>query len=125
MALEILERNRVVMDAARTVHQRLGKRCPVERYQAELVEELRMRGIGIRDQRNSRILFGGHDVGVYLSDILIDGEMLIEIKRAERLTDEEKENFGRFVEEIEYQRGYLMNFAGEDLEVATFPPSSR
>ena len=84
-----------------------------------------MRGIGVRDQRNTRIFMGGQNSGVYLADILIDGETLIEIKRAERLTEAEKERFGRFVEEIKYQRGYLMNFAGEDLEVATFPPSSR
>jgi GxxExxY protein len=125
MATKTLERNQVVLDAARTVHQRLGKRCSVEQYEEELVGELRMRGIGVRDQRNTRIFMGGQNGGVYLADILIDGETLIEIKRAERLTEAEKERFGRFVEEIKYQRGYLMNFAGEDLEVATFPPSSR
>jgi len=125
MATETLERNRVVLDAARTVHRRLGKRCSVEQYEEELVGELRMRGIGIRDQRNTRIFMGGRNTGVYLADILIDGETLIEIKRADRLTEEEKKSFGRFVEETEYQRGYLMNFAGEDLEVATFPPSSQ
>lgn len=114
-----------MLDAARSVHQRLGKRCPVERYETELVQELTRRGIGVRGEKNTQILFGGQSVGVYLADILIDGRVLIEIKRAERLTDEEKESFGRFVEQIEYQRGYLMNFAGEDLEVATFPPSSQ
>ena len=119
-----VERHMQVMEAARTVHGRLGKRHPVEHYEAELTGELRTRGIGVRETRNTRILFGGKQLGVYLADILIDGEILIEIKRALRLTDEEKENFGRFVRDIRCQRGYLMNFAGDDLEVATFPPTS-
>jgi len=123
MALTSLERRQRVIEAARTVHKRLGKRCSVEQYEAELTEELRMRGIGIRREKTTRILYGGTAVGAYLADILVDGEVLIEIKRASRLTDEEKERFGRFVQDIQCQRGYLINFAGDDLEVATFPPS--
>jgi len=120
-----LARHQHVIEAARTVHRRLGKRRPLERYEAALVEELRMRGIGIRDNKNTQIFFGGASVGVYLADIIIDGEILIELKRAPKLTDDEKECFGRFVADFEYQRGYLMNFAADDLEVETFPPSPR
>ena len=119
------ERHTMVMDAARSVHGRLGRRCPVERYEAALAEELRMRGIGIRDQKQTHIFFGGASKGVYLADIMIDGETLIEIRRTTKLTDDEKAGFGRFVDEIQYQRGYLVNFAGDDLEVEQFPPSSR
>lgn len=120
-----LERHVQVLKAARTVHERLGKRRPVEQYEAELSEELALRGIGIRREQKTQILFGGVGVGVYLADIVIDGDTVIEIKRAQRLTDEEKESFGRFVTDFRYQRGYLMNFAGDDLEVETFPPSPR
>ena len=125
MALTTLERYGQVLESARAVHKRLGKRHPVERYEAELTAELTRRGIGIRDQKNTRILFGGTSTGVYLADILIDGEVLIEIKRADRLTEAEKESFGSFIRDNKYQRGYLMNFAGDDLEVAMFPPSPR
>lgn len=125
MALRALGRDEQMLEAARVVHKRLGRRHPVERYEAELSEELRSRGIGIRQQKNTRILYGGTHVGVYLADIVIDGEVLIEIKRADRLTESEKESFGQFIEETTYQRGYLINFAGDDLEVATFPPSPR
>jgi GxxExxY protein len=93
----------------------------VERYEAALAEELRMRGVGIRGQKQTHIFFGETSTGVYLADLIIDGNTLIEIKRAPKLTDDEKAGFGRFVEEIQYQRGYLVNFAGDDLEVAQFP----
>ena len=125
MTLRALGRNEQMLDAARAVHKRLGKRHPLERYEAELTEELRSRGIGIRQQKNTRILYGGTNVGVYLADIIVDGEVLLEIKRVDRLTEAEKESFGSFIEETAYQRGYLINFAGDDLEVATFPPSPR
>ena len=125
MALKTLERYGHVLDAAKAVHKRLGKRHPVERYETEMTAELTRRGVGIRGQKNTRILFGGTTTGVYLADILIDGNVLVEIKRAERLTEAEKESFRDFIESNEYQRGYLMNFAGDDLEVATFPPSPR
>ncbi len=120
--MTVAERHTMVLDAARSVHARLGKRQPVERYEAELAEELRARGIRVHDQKQTHIYFGGASTGVYLADLIVDGNMLIEIKRAAKLTDEEKESFARFVEEIRYQRGYLMNFAGDDLEVAEFPP---
>jgi GxxExxY protein len=110
-----------MLDAARTVHKRLGKRQSIESYEAGLAEELRLRGIGIRGDGNTRILYGGSSVGVYLADILVEGDTLIEIKRAERLTEEEKRSFDRFVRDMKWQRGYLINFAGDDLEVATFP----
>ncbi len=118
------ERHETVLEAAREVHRRLGKRQPVELYEAALAEELRMRGIGIRDQKQTHVFMGGATRGVYLADLLVDGEVLIEIKRAIRLTDEEKAGFGRFVNDIGYQRGYLMNFAADDLEVAHFPTVS-
>ena len=115
------ERHTMVMDAARTVFERLGRMQPVECYEAALAEELRMRGVGIRGQKQTHIYFGGTSRGVHLADLIIDGNTLIEIKRAPKLTDEEKESFGQFVNEIQYQRGYLVNFAGQDLEVAQFP----
>ena len=125
MALRVAERHERMLDAARAVHRRLGRRQPLEQYEAELTEELRVRGIGIRGRKNTRILFGGTNVGVYLADIIIDGEVLVEIKRAVRLSEDEKQAFGCFIRDGKYQRGYLINFAGDDLEVATFPPSPR
>ena len=121
----MLARHQIVVESAQKVHARLGKRRPLQDYEAALVEELRMHGIGIRENKNTQILFGGTSVGVYLADIIIDGEILIELKRAERLTDAEKSSFAGFVNDFEYQRGYLMNFAADDLEVASFPPSPR
>jgi GxxExxY protein len=118
------ERHDKVLAAAKSVHARLGKRQSVECYESELAEELRMQGIGIRDEKRTQILFGRVSSGAYLADLLIDGNTLIEIKRAPKLTDEEKSGFARFVQEIRYQRGYLMNFAADDLEVAHFPPAS-
>jgi len=117
-------RHQIVMESAHRIHARLGSRQPVEHFQAALTEELRMHGIGIRENKNTQLLFGGTSRGVYLADIIIDGEIIIELKRAEALTDTEKNAFGNFMRDFEYQRGYLMNIAGHDLEVETFPPSS-
>jgi len=97
-------RDREILRAAREVHRRLGKRRPLEEYEYELTEELRMRGIGIRKTQRTQILFGNRRVGVYLSDLILDGQTLIEIKRADHLTPEEKEAFGAFINEVRYRR---------------------
>lgn len=110
-----------VVGAARAVYRRLGSRFPVEQYEEELTRELMLRGIGISDRKNTRILFGGMSAGVYLADIILDGRILIEIKRTKQLTEVEKSRFGSFIENAEYQRGYLMNLAGDGLEVEIFP----
>ncbi len=110
-----------VVGAARTVYRRLGSRYPVEQYEEELSQELMLQGIRVSDRKNTRILFGGMSAGMYLADIVLDGRVLIEIKRTKQLTEADKSRFGSFIENAEYQRGYLINFAGEDLEVETFP----
>ncbi len=118
------ERHALVMDAAATVHAALGARCPVEFYEAAMVAELGRRGVAVLDRKSTHVCLGARSTGAYLADIVIDGNTLIEIRRTAKLTDQEKWGFGRFVEEIRYQRGYLVNFAG-DLEVAQFPAPPR
>ncbi len=118
------ERHALVMDAAATVHATLGGGCPVEFLEAAMVAELARRGVGVLDRKSTHVCIGATSTGAYLADIIIEGNTLIEIRRTAKLTDQEKSGFARFVEEIRYQRGYLMNFAG-DLEVAQFPAPPR
>jgi GxxExxY protein len=118
------ERHALVMDAATTVHATLGGHCPVEFLEAAMVAELGLRGVEVLDRNTMHVCLGATSTGAYLADIVIDGNTLIEIKRTATLTDGEKSGFARFVEEIRYQRGYLMNFAG-DLEVVQYPAPPR
>ena len=115
-----LKREREILAAARVVHERLGKHRSVEDYEYELTEELRMRGIDIRRSQRTQIFFGSTRVGIYMADLVLDGRTLIEIKHADCLTEQEKRAFGAFIREVRYQRGYLMNFAADDLEVEQF-----
>jgi GxxExxY protein len=118
-----LARQQIILEAASEVFERLGNMEPLERYEMALTEALRMRGIGVREGKNTQILFGGASVGVYLADIIIDGEILIELKCVDRLGEQEKESFGTFVRDFGYERGYLVNVGGEELEIETFPSS--
>jgi GxxExxY protein len=117
--LEIMQRDEVMLAAA-AVHDRLGKRSSVERYEAAMSEELSARGIEIRKQSTTRLQVAGMDVGAYLADFFIDGNVLIEIKRATQLTDVEKRAFADYLGQIRCRRGYLVNFAADRPEVIKF-----
>lgn len=111
------ERHSIILQAALAVHATLGGQCPIEFLEAAMVAELGRRGVEVADRSTTHVCLGSRGARAYLMDIVVDDGTLIEIRRTAGLSDKEKAGFARFLKEIRYQRGYLVNFAG-DLEVA-------
>ena len=57
-------------------------------YQRALLRELSLRGIRATAEASFAITYKGHSVGEYFADLLIEDELVVELKCAERLANE-------------------------------------
>jgi GxxExxY protein len=77
-----------VLAAVFEVSNRLGAGFLEKVYHRALLRELRLRGIDARSEASFAVSYKGQCVGEYFADILVENELVIEIKCADRLTSE-------------------------------------
>ncbi len=97
--------------AAIAVHRQLGPGLLEQVYQVCLSEELRRQGIPFEEQKNVPIRYRGLilDPGMRL-DFLIGGELVVELKSVERLTDLHQAQLISYLKMGGYPVGLLINF---------------
>jgi len=54
-------------------------------YERALVKELRLRGIRVDAQAALEVSYKGENVGTYVADMVVEGELVVELKCADRL----------------------------------------
>jgi len=57
-------------------------------YERALLRELALRGIRAKAQAPISVSYKGHRVGEYIADIVVEDELVVELKCVERLSDE-------------------------------------
>ena len=77
-----------VIAAILEVSNTLGAGFPEKVYERGLLRELAFRGIQATAQASFAIDYKGQYSGEYYSDILVEGVLVIELKRVERLANE-------------------------------------
>ena len=70
-----------VIGAAFEVSNTLGTGFLEKVYERALVRELGEQGIGVRSQVPFSVLYKGHCVGEYFADILMEGELVVELMK--------------------------------------------
>jgi GxxExxY protein len=71
---------RAVQDVPATVTIGSGKV-----YERALVKELRLRGMRVDAQAAMDVSYKGESLGTYLADLVVEGELVVELKCADRL----------------------------------------
>jgi GxxExxY protein len=77
-----------VLGAVFEVSNTLGAGFLEKVYQRALLYELSMRGIRALAEVSFPVTYKGHSVGEYFADILVEDVLVIELKCAERLSNE-------------------------------------
>jgi GxxExxY protein len=77
-----------VLSAVFEVSNTLGAGFLEKVYQRALFHELRSRGMRVAAEVSFPVCYKGHGVGEYFADILVEDELIIELKCAERLSPE-------------------------------------
>jgi GxxExxY protein len=75
-----------VVDAAYKIHRKLGPGLLESAYEACLAHELTLRGYQVERQKPQPIVYEGLEIEVgYRLDILVNGELIIELKAVEQV----------------------------------------
>ena len=90
-------------------------------YENGLANRLRQRGIQVEQQHALHVLDeDGTVLGDYLADLLIDGELIVELKACKALTDEHVAQLLGYLRGRRIEHGLLINFGSSKLEVRKY-----
>lgn len=79
-------------------------------YENAMMLELKKDGIPAFSQSPIRIRYYGEVVGEYFADILVDGKVIVEIKAASGLVDENEAQLLNYLKATDIEVGLLLNF---------------
>ena len=106
-----------VIGAAFEVSNTLGTGVFEKVYERALVRELKEQGGRVDSQVPFSVIYKGHCVGEYFADILVEGELVLELKCVERLTGEHTAQCLNYLKASGKQLCLLLNFQKSRLDV--------
>jgi len=112
MTKEALNRiGAAILDAAIYVHRKLGPGLLESAYQKALKIVLEQRGFSVREQVPISYVFEGVDLGaVFVMDLLVEGEVIIELKSVKDLAPVHEAQLLTYLRLADKKLGYLINF---------------
>ena len=117
MALEFEELTGKIIGAAIEVHRQLGPGFIESIYEKALVYELHKRGLRVEQQLEVPILYDGSiEVGKHRLDLLIEGEIVADLKAISELIDIHFAIVKSQLRAVKRKHGLLLNFAKVKLE---------
>jgi len=99
-----------ILRAYYNVYNKLGFGFLEKVYENSLVIELKNLGLHGRRQVPIKVFYNEDQVGNYFADIIVNGEIIIEIKAAEGLCEEHEIQLLNYLKATEIEHGLLINF---------------
>ena len=101
----------IILDACITVHRELGPGLLESAYTRALIREFELRHIGIKKQVPVEMVYKETPLGkVYVIDILVDDEIILEIKSVETILPIFIFQVITYLKITDKNLGYLINF---------------
>ncbi len=79
-------------------------------YENALLKELKANGFECENQKEISVSYKGDKVGKYYADILIDNEIILELKATESLCEEHEYQLINYLKATNIELGLLLNF---------------
>jgi GxxExxY protein len=98
------------------VHKRLGPGFMEKVYRRALEIELSHRGIGFESEKEISLEYRGHHVGKHRLDLLIEDELVVELKTVEALHKKHYAQVRSYLKATGTSVGLLVNFADFQLD---------
>ena len=92
------------------VYNTLGYGFLEKIYENALIIELKKMGFHISQQYNIKVYYDGTMVGDYFADIIVDNNVIVELKAAEGLREEHKTQLINYLKATDKEVGLLLNF---------------
>ena len=105
-----------VVGCAMEVLNELGHGLLEKPYENALVIEFGLRGIPFRQQPRFDVLYKSVSVGEYVPDLITHGQLVVDTKVVERITDHELGQMMNYLKITKLQVGLILNFKSAKLE---------
>jgi GxxExxY protein len=99
-----------IIEAAIAVHRELGPGFLESIYESALKTALRHRGIVYESQKEVAVLFEGEEAGVHRLDLMVEGQIVVELKAVKALEDLHFAQVRSYLKATGAHVGLLMNF---------------
>ena len=106
-----------VIKAAFTVSSSLGVGFLEKVYENSLAHELRNAGFMVDQQKAIQVAYDGAIVGDYIADILVEGNLLVEIKAVKALDEIHMAQCMNYLKATGMRLCMLLNFGNPRLEI--------
>ncbi len=108
--------NRVI-GAALTVSNTLGVGFLEKVYENALAHELRKAGLAVEQQKVIQVEYDGVIVGDYVADILVEGDLLVELKAVKALDEIHMAQCMNYLKATGRRLCMLLNFGNPKLQI--------
>ena len=102
------------------VHKILGFGFLENVYEKALLKELKLRGLKAEAQKEIKVVYKGEVVGSYFADIVVNDEILLELKAVEHLSEVHKAQVLNYLKGTGLKLGLLINFGKQKAEYKRF-----
>ena len=90
-------------------------------YENALAHRLGKAGLEVKQQQPIKVYDeDGTLVGDYLADLVVEGELIVELKTAKALVDEHKAQILGYLKSARLEHGLLINFGSYKFEICKF-----
>ena len=96
-----------------SVYNKLGYGFLEKIYENAMMIEFKKEGIDAVSQSAIKVFYEGKIIGEYYADILVDNKVIIEIKAAKRLVEENEAQLLNYLKATDIEVGLLLNFGTE------------
>jgi len=118
--MDINELTYVIRGAVFEVYRVLGEGFLEKVYERALVKELLIRGLRAEAQVPLQVMYKGEVVGEYFGDIVVEGQVIIELKAVDELAGIHEAQLLNYLKATGYKMGLLINFRHPKVEIKRF-----
>ena len=86
-------------------------------YENALAHEVRKAGLTVIQQHPVKVIYDGIEVGDYVADLLVNGQILVELKAVKALDNIHRAQCLNYLKATGYHVCLLVNFGSQKLEV--------
>ena len=99
-----------IIEAFYTVYNTLGYGFLEKVYERAMVIELRKMGLQCRSQYPIHVFYEDENIGDYFADIFVEQKVMVELKAAETISEENEYQLINYLKATEIEVGLLLNF---------------
>jgi len=89
-------------------------------YENALVHELRKGGIKVAQQAPVRVIYDGIDVGEYVADLIVDNQVILELKAVSELNDIHSAQTLNYLKATDLKVALLLSFGKSKVDIRRF-----